>query len=51
MGYARPQPTAATDIASGLDLPPSDVVRHLNVLAQRGMVKLDGNQVQVVAVA
>ena len=51
MGYARPQPMAATEIAAGLNLPPSDVVRHLNVLAQRGMVRLDGNQVQVVAAA
>ena len=42
---------AATEIAAGLNLPPSDVVRHLNVLAQRGMVRLDGDQVQVVAVA
>ena len=51
MGYARSQPMAATEIAAGLNLPAPDVVRHLNVLAQRGMVKLDGNQVQVVAVA
>ncbi len=51
MGYARLQPMAATEIAAGLSLPPSDVVRHLNVLAQRGMVKLEGNQVQVVAAA
>ena len=51
MGHARPQPMSANDIAAGLNLPPSDVVRHLNVLSQRGMIKLDGNQVQVVAVA
>ena len=51
MGYARPQPIPATEIAAGLNLPASDVVRHLNVLAQRGMVKLQGNHVQVVAVA
>lgn len=51
MGYARSQPVAAGDIATGLDLPASEVARHLNALAQRGMVKLDGTQVQVVAVA
>jgi len=51
MGYARPQPVAAGEIAAGLNLPAPEVARHLNVLAQRGMVKLDGNQVRVVAVA
>jgi hypothetical protein len=51
MRYARPQPMEAEEIAAGLNLPGADVFRHLNVLAQRGMVKLDGNQVQVVAVA
>ena len=51
MRYARPQPMEATQIAAGLNLPGADVFRHLNVLAQRGMVKLEGNQVQVVAVA
>jgi len=34
-----------------LNLPQADVVSHLNMLSQRGMVKLDGNRVQVVAVA
>ena len=51
MGYARPQPVAASDIVAGLNLPASEVARHLHALAQRGMVKLDGTQVQVVAVA
>ena len=51
MGYARPQPVAATEIAAGLNLPAPEVARHLNVLVQRGIVKLDGNQVQVVAAA
>jgi F420-non-reducing hydrogenase iron-sulfur subunit len=51
MGYARSQPVAASAIVTGLKLPASEVARHLNVLAQRGMVKLDGTQVQVVAVA
>jgi predicted ArsR family transcriptional regulator len=51
MGHVRPQPVAAGDIAAGLRLPAADVVRHLNVLAQRGLVKLEGNQVQAVAVA
>lgn len=51
MGYARSQPAAAGDIAAGLNLPAPEVARHLHELAQRGMVKLDGNQVRVVAVA
>lgn len=51
MGYARPKQVAAGDIAAGLDLPASEVARHLHALAQRGMVKLDGTRVQVVAVA
>jgi len=51
MGYARSQPMAPAEIAAGLALPGPDVVRHLNVLAQRGMVKLEGDQVQVVATA
>ena len=49
MGYARPQPVAASEIATGLNLPAPEVARHLNVLAQRGMVRLEGNQVRVVA--
>jgi coenzyme F420-reducing hydrogenase delta subunit len=51
MGYARPRPVAAGEIASGLNLPAPEVARHLNALAQRGMVRLDGNQVRVVAAA
>ena len=51
MGYARTQPAEAQAIAAGLSLDPSDLARHLNVLAQRGMVKLNGSQVQVVAAA
>ena len=51
LGYARQQAAAAVEIADGLKLPAADVLRHLNALAQRGMIKLDGNQVQVVAVA
>jgi coenzyme F420-reducing hydrogenase delta subunit len=51
MGYARSQPVAAGEIATGLDLPASEVARHLNALAQRGMVRLDGNQVRVAAAA
>jgi F420-non-reducing hydrogenase iron-sulfur subunit len=51
MGHVRPQPVGADKIADGLKLPTSDVLRHLNVLAQRGLVKLEGNQVQAVAVA
>ena len=51
MGYARSRPVAAGEIAAALELPAAEVRRHLNVLAQRGLVKLDGNQVQAVAVA
>lgn len=51
MGYARSQPVAASDIVTGLNLPASEVARHLKALSQRGMVKLDGTKVQVVAVA
>ena len=51
MGYARPRPVAAGEIAAGLNLPAPDVARHLNALAQRGMVRLDGKQVRVVAAA
>lgn len=54
MGYARAQSAEsleAAEIAAGLDLPAPEVNRHLGTLAQRGMVKLDGSQVKVVAVA
>ena len=51
MGFARLQPVAATEIAAGLNLPAPEVLKHFDVLAQRGMVKLEGNQVQVVALA
>ena len=51
MGLARSQPVAAGEIAAGLGLPTPDVLRHLNVMAQRGLVRLEGNQVQAVAVA
>jgi len=51
MGLARSQPVATGEIAAGLGLPDSDVLRHLNVMAQRGLVKLEGNQVQAVALA
>ncbi len=51
MGCVRSQPVAAGEIAAGLRLPDSDILRHLNVLARRGLVKLDGNQVQAVALA
>jgi F420-non-reducing hydrogenase iron-sulfur subunit len=51
MGFARSQSAGPAEIAAGLNLPQADVVSHLNMLSQRGMVKLDGNRVQVVAVA
>jgi len=51
MGCVRSQPAAAGAIAAGLKLPAADILRHLNVMAQRGLVRLDGDQVQAVAVA
>jgi coenzyme F420-reducing hydrogenase delta subunit len=54
MGYVRAQSAATVEagqIAAGLNLPALEVNRHLDVLAQRGMVKLDDSQVKVVAVA
>lgn len=54
MGYARARSAEtlkAGEIAAGLDLPAPEVNRNLGTLAQRGMVKLEGNQVKVVAVA
>ena len=51
MGLARSQPVATGEIAAGLGLPASDVLRHLSVMVQRGLVRLEGNQVQAVAVA
>jgi coenzyme F420-reducing hydrogenase delta subunit len=51
MGLARSQPVATGEIAAGLGLPDADVLRHLNAMAQRGLVRLEGNQVQAVAVA
>lgn len=50
MSYARPQPMEATEIAAGLQVPAADVARHLKLLTQRGMVKLQGGKVQIVAV-
>jgi len=51
MGCVRSQPVAAGEIASGLRLPAADLMRYLNALAQRGLVKIEGNQVQAVTVA
>ena len=51
MGCVRTRPLAAADIAAGLRLPAPDILRHLHVLAQRGLVRIDGEQVQAVAVA
>ena len=51
MGYARSRPAGTVEIAADLGLPQTDVVRHLNLLAQRGMVRMEGSQVLAVAVA
>ncbi len=49
-GYARGHVVSASQIAAGLRMQGPEVNRHLNVLAQRGVVKIEGDQVQVVAV-
>lgn len=51
MGYARTQPAAPDEIAASLNLPVPEVSRHLDLLVQRGMVTLEGQQVHVAAVA
>lgn len=51
MGMVRAKPVIAADIAAGLDLDPSDVSRHLNALAQRGMVRINGPEVQLAVAA
>ena len=51
MGFLRKKPVAAMEIPRSLDLEPSEVARHLQQLAQRGMVKLNGNQVQSLVAA
>ena len=50
VGYARSQSVSASQIASGLKMQEPEVNRHLDVLAQRGVVMIEGDQVQVVAV-
>ena len=50
VGYARPQPVAAQQIATGLGMPLPEVQRHLDVLARRGVLRMEGDQVQVVAI-
>ena len=51
MGCARTQQMTASEIAARLTRPAPEVSHLLGVLAQRGMVRLDGEQVQVIAVA
>ena len=46
MVMVRAKPVVSAEIAAGLNLEPSEVTRHLNVLAQHGMVRFNGTQVQ-----
>ncbi len=50
VGHARARPMAAEQIAAGLKMPLPEVSRLLDVLAQRGVVTVEGEQVQVVAI-
>ena len=50
VGYARARSVAASQIAADLSMQLPEVNRHLAMLAQRGVIKIEGDQVQVVAV-
>ncbi len=51
MARVRARPVAAAELAAGLTLEPAEVSRHLNALAQQGMVRLNGTEVQLAAAA
>ena len=46
MGMVRAQPVAAAEISARLALEPPEVTRHLQILAQQGMVRFNGTEVQ-----
>ena len=50
VGYARGHAVSASEIATSLKMQAPEVNRHLDVLAQRGVIQVAGDQVQVVAV-
>lgn len=51
MGALRAGQTSAAEIAHKLGLNGSEVARHLHLLSQQGMVRIDGSQVQVAIAA
>ena len=51
MARVRARPVAAAELAAGLQLEPAEVSRHLNALAQQGMLRLNGTEVQLAAAA
>ena len=51
MGALRSGLASAEEIAQKLGLAPAEVARHLHLLAQQGIVKLDGSRVQVALAA
>jgi DNA-binding IclR family transcriptional regulator len=51
MGMRRANPVASGEIAASLNLDPEEVARHLHALAQKGMVRMNGSQVQLAVAA
>ena len=51
MGALRADATSATDIAQKLRLDPAEVARHLKLLSQQGMVRMDGSLAQATMAA
>jgi F420-non-reducing hydrogenase iron-sulfur subunit len=49
MGLVRAKAASAVEISTGLGLDPSEVARHLNDLAQQGLISFDQNQARVAA--
>ncbi|MBE0619311.1 MAG: hydrogenase iron-sulfur subunit [Burkholderiales bacterium] len=51
MGMLRANPVASGEIAASLNLDPEEAARHLHALAQKGMVRMSGSQVQLAVAA
>jgi F420-non-reducing hydrogenase iron-sulfur subunit len=51
MGMVRARTVLAVEIAADLDLEPTDVARYLDQLAQRGMVRINGPEIQLAVAA
>ena len=49
MGFLRRKPVPALEISGSLDLDPSEVARHLQELAEQGLIKFDPGQALVAA--